>query len=50
MTVQLQRVTQANAKIGPQLHVVIDDIAQIGGYRHVLVTIVDQALCISALF
>ena len=51
VAVKLQSVAQVDAKVGPQLHVVTDDgtTPDHGGYRHILIAIVDQALCIGAL-
>ena len=52
VAIQLESVAQINAKVGPELHVVIDDGAtpDHGGCRHVLVAVVDQALCVGTLF
>ena len=51
VSVKGQRVAQVHAKVGPQLHVVIDNrTAPNHGWRgHVLISIVDQRLRVSAL-
>ena len=51
MAVQLEGIAEVNAKVRPQLHVVVDDrpAPDHGRHGYVLVTVVDQALCVSAL-